>query len=576
MEAPAVRYPAVGRLLASPQFVWVVVGITVLMGLASLGNGLLADDLVHHAFLTAQRSGQSDAAWWDMFVIVEHDPQRTIGMRTSGRYPWWVDPDLRIAFFRPLAVATHQLDHLLWPNSPALMHAHSIAWHAATCAMAWAVARRLVSNPRVAGLAALIFALSFTHIVSWSWLAHRNGVVSTFWALACLLAHIRWRSDGDRAAAIAAPILLGAALLSAEAGVATLGFLLAYELVVPKDRLRTRMLAVLPALSIVVAWQLLYKHLGYGAIGSGGYIDPVGEPLAFLLALPERYGSLLALSVSAPFIPGASPPLWIVSAVGVALALLVFLISPASKPGAARFGVVAVALACLPLAASIPVERLLVLVSFGIALTCGELIDAWLLQPASLARTLAAFLVVLVHAVIPATVGVYVSSHLGEILLPHSDAYGPDLPDTGLKRKGLIVLHTPHYPAADNIAVNRALRGLSTPNFVWVLHSGPTVPEVSCVDAQTIELADPNGGWPVGGFDVQFRNTASLPFEVGDTVRTLDYVATVTQVEDGRATTVRFRFRAALDHESFVWTTWEADEFVVTDPTGFCRQSSAE
>jgi hypothetical protein len=201
-------------------------------------------------------------------------------------------------------------------------------------------------------------------------------------------------------------------LLSAEAGVATLGFLLAYELALAKDRARTRMLAVVPALSIIVAWQLLYKYLDYGAFGSGGYIDPVDEPLAFLLALPGRYGSLLAT-------------------VGVALVLLVFLISPAAKSGAVRFGTLAVALACLPLAASIPVERLLVLVSFGTALVCGELINAWLLQRASLARALAAALVVMVHAVIPASVGVYVSSHLGEVLLPHSDAYGPTSPTSG-------------------------------------------------------------------------------------------------------------------------------------------------
>lgn len=570
MEAPAVRYPAVGRLLAGPRFVWVIVAIAILLGLVSLGNGLLADDLVHHAFLTAQRSGHSDASWWDMFVIVEHDPKRTIGMRTSGRYPWWVDPDLHIAFFRPLAVATHHLDHRLWPNSPALMHAHSVAWHVATCAMAWAVARRLVSSPRVAGLAGLIFTLSFTHVISWSWLAHRNGIISTFWALACLLAHIRWRSEGERAGAIAAPILLGAALLSAEAGVATLGFLLAYELVVSKDRARTRGLALVPGLAVVVTWQLIYDYLGYGAMGSGGYLDPIGEPLAFLLALPQRYGSLLALSVSAPFIPGAPLPLWIASAVGVALAALAFSCSSASKPGAARFGAVAVTLACMPLTASIPVERLLVLVSFAVALTCAELIDVWLLQRASLARTLAAAFVAVVHVVIPAPVDGYVSSHLSGVLLPHSSAHGPDLLDAGLNRKGLIVLHTPHYPAATNIALNRALRGLNAPNFVWILHTGQSPPHVSCIDEQTIVLTDPKGGWPTGGFSVQFRNTTSKPFAVGDTVQTLDYAATVTEVDDGRAIAVRFRFRAALDHESFVWTTWGMDEFMSTGPSEFC------
>lgn len=574
MEAPAVRYPAVGRLLARPQFVWVVVVLAVLLGLASLDNGLLADDFMHHAFLTAQRSGRTDAPWWDMFVLVEHDPKHTIGMRTSGRYPWWVDPDLRITFFRPLAAATHHLDHWLWPNSPALMHAHSVAWHAAGCAMGWAVARRLVSAPRVAGLAALIYTMSFTHVVAWSWLAHRNGLVSTFWALGCLLAHIRWRTDGKRAAAVAAPILLAAALLSAEAGVATFAFLVAYELFFSKDRARARLFALVPALLTVVAWQFIYNYLEYGALGSGGYIDPVGEPLAFLFALPGRYGSLLALSVSAPFIPNAPLPWWIVAMVGVGLALLAFVFSSASRLGAARFGAAATALACLPLAASVPVDRLLVLASFGLALAYAELIDSWLLRRASPARTLAALCVGLVHVVIPAPVGVYVSSHLARVLIVHSNAYAPDLPDVGLSKKGLVVLHTPHYPAADNLATNRALQGLNKPNFVWILHSGPMTPQISCVDAQTIELREPKAGWPVGGFSVQFRNTASKPFAVGETVRTIDYVATVTEVEDGRAVAVQFRFRARLDHQSFVWTTWGADEFVVTSPREFCGRSS--
>lgn len=455
-----------------------------------------------------------------------------------------------------------------------LMHAHSVVWHAAVCAMAWAVARRLTSDARVAGLAAIIFALSFTHVVPWSWLAHRNALVSTFFGLASLLAHIRWRSEGKRSSAVIAPVLLGAALLSAEGGLVTLAFLLAYELVIAKDRATARILALVPALVIVVGWQLLYRHLGYGAFGSGGYIDPAGEPLAFLTALPLRCASLLALSVSTPFIPETPPLLWVVAAVAVGLALLVFSCSSSSKLGSARFGLAATTLACVPLAASIPVDRLLILASFGVALACAEFLDTWLLRRSSLPRTLAAAWVGVVHVVIPGPVGVYVSSHLDQILLLHSDAYGPDLPNDGLNKKGLVVLHTPHYPAADNLGPNRALRGLSTPNFVWILHTGQTPPEVSCVDEQTIELRDPSGGWPGEGFSSQFRNTASNPFRVGDTVRTVDYVASIVEVDDGRATAVRFRFRAKLEHESFVWATWASDEFVTTRAKAWCSRSS--
>ncbi|WP_106394176.1 hypothetical protein [Enhygromyxa salina] len=541
---------------------WVVVGVCLLLGLASLGNGLLADDLMHYQFLSAHRAGRSEAAWWDMFVLVEHDPRRTIGMRTSGRYPWWVDPNLRIAFFRPLSAATHHLDFWLWPNSPGLMHAHSVVWHAGACAMAWAVARRLSSDPRVAGLAAIFYALSFTHVVPWSWLAHRNGLVSTFWALACLLAHIRWRSDRKWIAGVVAPGLLGAALLSAEGAVVTLAFLVSYELLVSKGRLRSRLLALTPALVTVAAWRVVYKLLGYGALGSGGYIDPIADPLNFLLALPARCGSLIALSVSPPFIPDLPLWLWAASAFGVGIAALVFVLSPDSKRGAARFGLLAASLGCLPLAASFPVDRLLVLTSFGMSLVFAELVDGALLRRAGAARTLGAAWVGVIHLVVPTLADPYVSSHLEAVLLVHSDAHGPDLPGEGLKRKGLIIVHTPDYPAADKLAANRARRGLSVPNFVWILHSGPAEPELECVDESSVVVREPEFGWPVGGFAVQFRNTRATPFRVGDTVRTVDYTAEITEVEDGQPTAVRFQFRARLDHESFVWATWDEGEFV--------------
>ncbi|KIG12811.1 TPR repeat-containing protein [Enhygromyxa salina] len=570
MSEEASRSFALARVLAHPKFVWVVIAVAVLLGLASLGNGFLADDLMHQRLIVAQRLGRSDAPWWDLFVIFEHNPKRTLGMRMSGRYPWWVDPELGIAFFRPLAAATHQLDYWLWPRSPVLMHVHSLAWHAAACAMAWAVARRLVSSPRVAGLAALTFALGFTHVVAWSWLAHRNGLVSTFFALACVLAHIRWRADGKILAGLAAPVLLGAALLSAEAGVVALAFLLAYELLHGKGRVRTRLLALGPALLTILAWRQLYDGLGYGAVGSGGYLDPVADPLTFLAAMPARYGLLLTFSVSAPFIPGGALWPWGLVSLGAVVAMLAFLLSSSAKEGAARFGALATALGCLPLAASFPVDRVLVLASFGVSLVLAELVDAWLIQRASLPKTLGAAWAAVVHLGLPIPAGLYVSSHLDHIYLEHSDAYGPDLPNEGLERKGLVILHAPHYPAADNLALNRALRRLAKPNFVWILHSGLSRPQINCVDAQTLELREPEFGWTVGGFETQFRNTNSSPFQVGDTVETVDYLATVTEVADGRPTAVRFRFRAPLDHKSFAWTTWGTDEFLPTSPKQAC------
>jgi hypothetical protein len=86
MEAPAVRYPAVERLLAGPQFVWVVVGIDALLGLARSATGCWLTTSYPRVSHGAALS-KGDAPWWDMFVLVEHDPRRTIGLRTSGRCP---------------------------------------------------------------------------------------------------------------------------------------------------------------------------------------------------------------------------------------------------------------------------------------------------------------------------------------------------------------------------------------------------------------------------------------------------------------------------------------------------------
>lgn len=61
--------------------------------------------------LRAHHEDRSQTPWWDMVVLVEHSPRKTIGMRTSGKYPWWVDPELRIAFSPTGDGRYHHFDH---------------------------------------------------------------------------------------------------------------------------------------------------------------------------------------------------------------------------------------------------------------------------------------------------------------------------------------------------------------------------------------------------------------------------------------------------------------------------------
>jgi hypothetical protein len=44
----------------------------------------------------------------------------------SGSLPWWAAEEFRHANLRYLSTLTMMLDHFLWPDSPRLMHLHSL------------------------------------------------------------------------------------------------------------------------------------------------------------------------------------------------------------------------------------------------------------------------------------------------------------------------------------------------------------------------------------------------------------------------------------------------------------------
>lgn len=562
-ERPTPLLASCRGLLASRRFVWVLVALAILLGLPTLDIGLVGDDLAQQAFLRRQHEGGSTAPWWNMFALVEGPPSKNIGLRTAGRYPWWVDPELRIVFFRPLSVATHHVDHWLWPSAVWMMHLHSVLWHALACALAWAAARRLCASPTTAGLAALIYTVSFSHSIPVAWLAHRNGLVSTVFALAALLAHDLWRRDHNKLAAVIAPAALLAALLSAEAGVVALAFFVAYALTLDRAQPRARALALLPALLVVVVWRVAYVELGFGAVGSGAYVDPLGDPLAFAAMFPQRYIWLLGVSASPPLMVQVPAWLWLSLTVAVSLTVATFLIREPSP--VARFGALAVALGCVPLVTSHPGDRLLVLASFGMALTLAELIDRWLLDHASAPRKLAAALVGVVHVIVPPLAVLALAGGLDEFREQgEAPVYGESLANDDLQRKGLVILHAPNYVSAEYLPAMRAARGLSVPNFTWLLHEGPEQPEITRVDARTLELHDPRG-WPASGFSEYWRSASQRPFEVGETIKTVDFVAEVLEVEAGKPTRVRFRFRSQLEHPSFVWAAWDGQDFAPVD-----------
>src|SRR5271168_4159769 len=83
---------------------------------------------------------------------------RTGRVMDLGLFPWWTDPGLKAEFLQALTVLTHRLDYALWPDSPALMHAHSLFWLGTAVFAVACFYRRMLGSTWVAGVAALLFA----------------------------------------------------------------------------------------------------------------------------------------------------------------------------------------------------------------------------------------------------------------------------------------------------------------------------------------------------------------------------------------------------------------------------------
>ena len=269
--------------------------MSILLTVPSLWKGLVADDLMHRTKLLTMPLTR---VMRDLFVFV--DQRNGARLLDSGAGPWWSLKTLHIAFFRPVTALTHWLDYQLWPHSPMVMHAHSIAWYGAVCVVAALLYRRFLGGTWVAGLATLLFVFDDAHVVPVAWLANRNALVAAFFGLLALLAHDRWRRNGWRPGEFLAPCCLALAVLSAEIGVAVGAYFVAYALFIDSGTCRQRTRGLLPGVTVLGIWWCAYHQMGFGTWGSEYYVDPGREPLRFATALLERVPILLLNQLVGP------------------------------------------------------------------------------------------------------------------------------------------------------------------------------------------------------------------------------------------------------------------------------------
>ncbi len=553
------------RLLASPKLPALVAFVAFLLCSPALGAGLATEDWVQRAVAQTAPTGKL----WNLFDSLR-TPADVAVARSAGTAPWLTPPNLSLSFLRPLSSLWLAFDYRVLDDAAFVMHLESLALFVAAIVLAARLYRRFAAEPWVAGLATLVFALDDAHGVLVGWLAARSALLCLVLGLGALALHDRARRDGSRKAAIGGYLLLAASLAASELGLGVLGYFVAHALYLDTRPGRWRALA--PALGVGGAFVVLHRALGYGARGSGLYLDPLGSPGVLSREVPARLGALLLTEL------GHTPyELWLELRAterlafglgGVALLGVLALVFLRGDPDADsvrlfRFSVAGLLLALVPAIGTFPTDRTLALAGFGGSLAVALVVARAFARPSVLARAaalaLAALHLLLAPVLLPVKALHMVRYH-ERVARGVASAYvnvvsGDDV---------VVALNAPDYYFCGLLRSVRhhTERGPAPP--LLCLGTGQRV-DVRRVDENSIEVRTP-AGFLRYGLNELYRSRQN-PLAAGTRVETQNVEVEVTSVsESGDPVAATFRFNWPLSSERLRMLAYVGDTFVPVAP----------
>ncbi|HWQ92618.1 MAG TPA: hypothetical protein VN673_13170 [Clostridia bacterium] len=587
-------------------------GAVVLM-LPAVPSGLMGDDLIQRltqfkpAELPARifdtgfvpsDSGSLGTVLGNLFGYLRGNEAATRA-RDYGFVPWWAPAGIQAALWRPLTAFTHWIDYRLFPNTPALMHLHSIAWYAAAVFLAATLYRKIGTSPGTggskgetaepadglpsqsavwaAGLAAGLFLLDKNTYFPVMYVANRGFIISLVCGLLCLQAHHRWRTTKSPARMWLSAGCLLLALLANEGGASTLAFLLAYALVLEPGGWRPRLGSLLPAAAVVLGWRAIYVGSGFGVRNLLLYIDPGYSPLLFVHNLASRANELMGgqLTGVPPELGLALNPQWQMLLAGFfaafSLVCAVVFWPRLRRDRVARFWAAVMLLALVPAATVGPLSKNLGFVAVGAFGVVGSFLAQFSVPQERAALpgpvwALSWFVAVwLVVAHVPGALAGRAGLAWVSPLLPQVTASACEFersPEIG--ERDVVIVNDPTM-ASMLVPFERAYRGRPVPRSVRTLVPGTVRLQVSRRDASTLlvsarqaDLFDTPVQRPLHvGHVCKAANDLLLggrTWKVGERVACKGFVAEVLELSPrGLPRSMAFHFDRALESEKFVW-----------------------
>jgi hypothetical protein len=564
-------------MLSAQRLPIIVAMLAMALVSGTIGSGIYYDDYIHRIKLEApylwppSGYGTLDG----LFAFGTGEPGQIRQAMESGTVPWWTNPKLKAVFFRPIAALSHWIDYRLWPDQPALMHLHSIFWFGAFIFSAAILYRTLITPLWIAGLAALLFAIDDAHGIPAGWLANRNALIAAVWGVLSLICHHRRRSMGWRAGVVCGPLCFLLGLFSSEAGLGVGAYLAAYEIFLVTAKPREKIKALLPYLMVGLLWYSIYYLWGFGTDG-GAYIDPGRDPLDYLTALVERlpvllYGQwLFPNAVVFGMLPQDAAHSILLVVYGILAVIAAVLWPVIQKDAVCRFWTFGMVFSLLPVCATFPDNRLLLLPGLGAMGLLARLLADWFEKapwlPASRVWRAAAHVLTVVFILV----------HLiaAPIFLPLQSQGVARMSDITLERplldlsakteirgKTLVFMNPPIPFSVAHIPYVCEKLAVPQPKTVRILASGLTSPlTITRADQTSLEI-EAQSGFIDQYFDQLYRGPSD-PMTVGERVELSDMaVQILTVTKDQRPLKVRFIFNKSLEDKSLCFYQWQETRF---------------
>ncbi len=548
------------RVARHPRAAWLIAALAFLLSLPLCTAGYLLDDNLHTWVLRGNDFPGGPRGSWDLYRFA--DGAGGLAQATQqGFFPWWSSPDLKLAFFRPLPSLWRAGDFALWGDSAVLPHLEASLVLALMVLVAAKAYGRALGGV-TAGVATLLFAIDDAHGMVVGWIANRYGLLATTFGLLALLLAWPPASSAPRSPTwqrVLSPICFALALLSGELAAGIFGYLVAIAWFHPRGR-RAGLVELAPHVVVLAVYGAVYVALGYGAGGNEFYIDPMRSPGAFLVALLERLPRLALSQLALPpaelwqMMPPGGRWLYAGLTVGLSGALIAVILRTIELTPAAKVLGAGALLAAIPVCATNPTDRLLLVPGFGaFGVLALFLTRVWELGGSRARRGLAGVLAV-VHLV------------LAPLMLPLStlnfvNTFGAmiergwaTLPvDDALSAQHVVVLSTPDALLTYNMFTLNMLESVPQPLGVAIVSvQDRGAPTLTRTGERTFTVQNPEGQ-NFGMFTGVFRDS---PLEAGARHQTDAMTVTVlaTRPADGALLGIEVELRGRPEQVRFlVW-----------------------